>query len=123
VLREASEAKKSRVPRGVKKRGKRRENHVPYDKDRYTRSKPLSLLTRSTAELFFATVEQVDGYGAFRKSGYSHSCRMYDWRKPFAPVAAIQNRLRALVAILYANPSQEVTCDYFQAQPESHHWN
>jgi hypothetical protein len=31
-----------------------------YDNDRYTRSKPLSLLTRSTAELFFASVEQVD---------------------------------------------------------------
>ena len=94
-----------------------------YDNDRYTRSKPLSLLTRSTAELFFASVEQVDGYGAFRKSGYSHYCRMYDWRKPFPRVAAIQNRLRALVAILYANPSQEITCGYFQAQLESHHWN
>jgi hypothetical protein len=43
-----------------------------YDNDRYTRSKPLSLLTRSTAELFFASVEQVDCYGAFRISSYSH---------------------------------------------------
>jgi hypothetical protein len=48
---------------------------------------------------------------------------MYDWRKPFPRVAAIQNRLGALVAILYANPSQEIACGYFQAQLESHHWN
>jgi hypothetical protein len=57
VLPEASEAKKSTVPRGVKKGQKTPESCAVNDNDRYTRSKPLSLLTRSTAELFFARVE------------------------------------------------------------------
>ena len=82
-----------------------------------------SRLTRSTAELFFASVQQAGG----DKSGIPET-RLFsllsDVRlaKAFysqeSRVAAIQNRLSALVAILYAHPSQEITSGYFQAQPE-----
>jgi hypothetical protein len=76
--------------------------------------------TKSTAELFFLCVDQAGGrmpqdrlfplLSDIRLSRAFHSSE--------ARVFAIENRLRALITILHAHPSQEIMSGYFQAQPE-----
>mmetsp|Transcript_747 Transcript_747/g.1813 ORF Transcript_747/g.1813 Transcript_747/m.1813 type:complete len:4405 (+) Transcript_747:307-13521(+) len=77
---------------------------------------------RSTADLFFQCLRQAGGVEKIpadrlfplladirlTRSFYSRLTR----------VSAIERRLRALITILHANPSQEVMAGYFQAQPE-----
>lgn len=78
--------------------------------------------TKSTAELFFLCLEKAGGRSNIRdermfalladirlaRAYYSNATR----------VEAVKSRMRALIAILQAHPSQEIMSGYFQAQPE-----
>ena len=78
--------------------------------------------SKSTAELFFQCIKKAGGTEhipqeqlfplladiRLARSFHSHEGR----------VVSVEHRLVALIAILYAHPSQEIMSGYFQAQPE-----
>ena len=77
---------------------------------------------RSSAELFFTCLKKAGGRKQIPKDRLfplladirltrSFHCRA-------TRIAAIDRRLRALITILHAHPSQEIMSGYFQAQPE-----
>ena len=78
--------------------------------------------TKSTAELFFQCVKKVGGleeipqeqlFPLLADIRLARSFHSYEER-----IVSIEHRLVALIAILYAHPSQEIMSGYFQAQPE-----
>ena len=98
----------------------RTDEEMSQQKRRKTSAIYREIQTRSTAQLFFQSVEQVESRIPenrlfmlladirLAKAFYSHQAR----------VQAIENRLLALISILHAHPSQEIMSGYFQAQPE-----
>jgi E3 ubiquitin-protein ligase HUWE1 len=77
---------------------------------------------RSTADLFFECLRQVGGAEAIPSDRLFPLLADIRLTRSFycqaTRVAAIERRLRALITILHAHPSQEVVSGYFQAQPE-----
>eukprot|EP00536_Pseudo-nitzschia_multiseries_P010994 jgi/Psemu1/326262/estExt_fgenesh1_pg.C_3550003 len=77
---------------------------------------------RSTADLFFQCLRQVGGVEKIPADRLFHLLADIRLTRSFysqaTRVSAIERRLRALITILHANPSQEVMAGYFQAQPE-----
>ncbi len=78
--------------------------------------------TKSTAVLFFDCLEQVGG-----RTKISHE-RLFTlltqirlaaaFHCQSTRVAAVERRMHALIAVIYAHPSQDVLAGYFHAQPE-----
>ncbi|CAB9503919.1 Probable E3 ubiquitin-protein ligase hulA [Seminavis robusta] len=78
--------------------------------------------TKSTAELFFTCLEKAGGRDKIRDDRLFALLADIRLARAFysneARVNAVERRLRALIAILHAHPSQEIMSGYFQAQPE-----
>jgi E3 ubiquitin-protein ligase HUWE1 len=83
---------------------------------------PAEKSIRSTAELFFQCLQQAGGRNSIPEDRLFHLLADIRLTRSFhchaTRVAAIERRLRALVAVLHSHPSQEVMTGYFQAQPE-----
>lgn len=83
---------------------------------------PRGMLTRSTAELFFQCLDTVGGRDRIpedRQFVLLADIRLAkSFHSAISRVAAVENRLYALIAILHAHPSQDIMSGYFQAQPE-----
>ena len=77
---------------------------------------------RSTADLFFECLRQGGGVESIPSDRLFPLLADIRLTRSFycqaTRVAAIERRLRALITILHAHPSQEVMSGYFQAQPE-----
>jgi len=77
---------------------------------------------RSTADLFFQCVRQAGGVEAIPRDQLFPLLADIRLTRSFycqeTRVSAIERRLKALITILHAHPSQEVIAGYFQAQPE-----
>ena len=78
--------------------------------------------TNSTAELFFKCIAKVGGREKIPNDRLFPLLADIRLARSFhsmeSRLAAIEYRLMALIAILYAHPSQEIMSGYFQAQPE-----
>lgn len=78
--------------------------------------------TKSSAELFFMALEKAGGRSkipADRMFSLLADIRLARaFHSKATRVQAVERRLRALVTILHAHPSQEIMSGYFQAQPE-----
>ena len=83
---------------------------------------PRGMLTKSTAELFFQCLDAVGGRDRIPEDRLFILLADIRLAKSFhsaqSRVAAVENRLYALIAILHAHPSQDIMSGYFQAQPE-----
>ena len=77
---------------------------------------------KSTAELFFLAVEKVGGIHNISSDRWFSLLADIRLARAFhsqaSRCAAVNRRLRALIAILNSHPSQEIMSGYFQAQPE-----
>jgi len=78
--------------------------------------------TNSTAELFFKCIEKAGGRDKIPEDRLFPLLANIRLARCFystrSRIAAIEYRLMALIAILYAHPSQDILSGYFQAQPE-----
>jgi E3 ubiquitin-protein ligase HUWE1 len=87
-----------------------------------TATKRKRRLTRSTAELFFLALDKAGGRSkipADRVFSLLADIRLArSFHSQASRVQAVERRLRALITILHAHPSQEIMSGYFQAQPE-----
>jgi hypothetical protein len=78
--------------------------------------------TKCTASLFFQCLEQIGGRSRISKENLfallAHVRLAVSFHSQASRTAAVERRLRALIATLYANPQPAVLIGYFQAQPE-----
>lgn len=77
---------------------------------------------KSTAALFFQCLDQIGGRSKISQKNMfamlAHIRLATSFHSQSLRTAAVERRLRALIAMLYAHPMQEVLAGYFQAQPE-----
>jgi Domain of Unknown Function (DUF908). len=79
--------------------------------------------TKSTASLFFQCLEgQIGGRSRISRENLfallAHIRLAVSFHSQASRTAAVERRLRALIATLYANPQPALLMGYFQAQPE-----
>jgi hypothetical protein len=77
---------------------------------------------KSTAVLFFQCLDQIGGRSKISQKNMfamlAHIRLATSFHSQSLRTAAVERRMRALIAMLYAHPMQEVLAGYFQAQPE-----
>ncbi len=83
---------------------------------------PASRQTKPTAHLFFQCLNQIGGRSKISPENafglLAHIRLAASFHSQPLRTAAVQRRMHALMAVLYAHPSQDVLAGYFCAQPE-----
>mmetsp|Transcript_9044 Transcript_9044/g.11092 ORF Transcript_9044/g.11092 Transcript_9044/m.11092 type:complete len:4662 (-) Transcript_9044:66-14051(-) len=87
-----------------------------------SRYPPPHVRTRSTTELFNLAISQTNGLKTIPREKLfpllSHIRLAASFHSQSLRSSAVERRLRALICVLHAHPSQDIMAGYFHAQPE-----